>query len=228
VLIVTLALAAAGCARLMTPPLAPTRTAGDPIAAVRAREQASVGLRLSLKIQGEGPRGALPSVPAFLAVERPDHLRLQVLSLFGSTVLDLEIAGDRFRLRMPLSGTVRRGRIDAAAFARRGSADDERMILALALLFRAKAGAGLCTARGSRDVHCTLAEEVRAVVHLDGAGRPVEERIVHGDGRPLLTATYADYDGTGPAAYPRAIVLRDLEADAAMRIRVVRVRRAGR
>jgi hypothetical protein len=227
VLIVALALVA-GCARLMTPPPGPRATVGDPVAALRAREQASVGLRLSLKIQGDGPKGALPSAPAFLAVERPDHLRLQVLSLFGSTVLDLEIVGDRFRLRMPMSGTVRRGRIDAAAFARRGTADDERMVMALALLFRAKASAGLCTARGSRDVHCTLAEDVRAVVRLDGAGRPVEERIVHGNGRALLTAGYSSYESTDPAAFPRAIVLRDLETGSTMRIRVVRVRGAGR
>jgi hypothetical protein len=212
----------------MTPPPAPRDTLGDPVAALRAREQAAVGLRLSLKIQGEGPKGALPSAPAFLAVERPDHLRLQVLSLFGSTVLDLEIVDDRFRLRLPMSGTVRRGRIDAAAFARGGTADDERMIMALALLFRPKASAGLCAAQGSRDAHCTLAEDVRAVVRLDGAGRPVEERIVRGDGHALLAATYSDYESSGPAAFPNAIQLRDLETGSTMRIRVVRVRSAGR
>jgi len=217
---VALALPHAGCARLAAPAPRIAAPIDDPVAALVARERSLAGLRLSLRIRDEGPDGATPAAPAFLAVERPGRLRLQVLSLFGATVLDLEIAGDRFRLRLPMQSVTRRGRVDPTALA--AAAEGDRMVMALALLFRGDAAA--CVAISARSARCPLGGGATATVDLDRAGRPVRERLADAGGRPLLVAEYAGYEAPAPTAVPRTIVLSDPRRGATTRVRVLRVR----
>jgi hypothetical protein len=218
------ALAAAGCMRLV----APRRGPGFPdrtrlLAALAARERAQDGLRLSMRVRasGVGPTGLL-GAPAFLALDRPDRLRLQVLSPFGLTVLDLEIAGRRYRLRLPLRGESHRGRVDVATLTEATALPAERMIVALPLLFRAKASRGACTTAAPAAVRCTLGGGLASMITVDERLRPVRETIARDDGTPILRA---DYDW-GPEAElaPARVTIRDAASAGTLTIRVLRAR----
>jgi hypothetical protein len=219
------ALVAAGCTRLAAPrrgPRFPERA--RLLAALAAREVSQDGLRLSMRVRasGMGATGLL-GAPAFLALDGPDRLRLQVLSPFGLTVLDLEIAGRRYRLRLPLQGVSRRGRIDAATLTAATAAPAERMIVALPLLFRPKASRGACTpAPAPATVRCALGGGLTASITADERLRPVREAIARDDGPPILRA---DYDW-GPEAElaPSRVTIRDAASTGTLRVRVLRAR----
>jgi len=94
--------------RLRPPPLHPPdvpdhdTTPPPSSAPAAARERTLLGARLTLSVRAtaaDRPRLGLAS-PAYLAIDDPTHLRLQVLSPFGVTVLDLATAGDTFTLAL--------------------------------------------------------------------------------------------------------------------------------
>lgn len=227
-LTVVTALAASGCTQLMTRVSpAETRSADAILAAGMARERGLVGLRLTLSVRATaGPPAARLASPAYLVIDDPAHLRLQVLSPFGVTVLDLATAGDTYTLQLPMRGEKRDGRIDLAALAAGTMAEDERMIVALALLFRPKMDRARCRAAGPVAVTCPVAPDLTATVSVDAALRPVREEYRGADGRPFLVAELTDYPAAVASdALPGRITISDGEGGPALVIRIVRSRR---
>jgi hypothetical protein len=224
-----LALLAGACLRL--PPRAPQPTRASAsqatlLAALAERERGTDGLRLSMQVRVSGAAATtfLPS-PAYLAVDQPDRIRLQVLSAFGVTVLDLTIAGPRYELVMPLRNRRAEGRVDLAALADAGDPGPDRMILALALLFRHKIDPLACALTPEADVRCTMEGGVIARTTVDDALRPVREEYARADGSALVTATFADYDADGPQALPGHITIADPASGTTLSARVLRARR---
>ncbi|MCC6847589.1 MAG: hypothetical protein IT294_03740 [Deltaproteobacteria bacterium] len=221
--------AASGCARLLTRPArVATHDATAIIAAGAARERALAGLRLTLSVRATaGPPAARLAAPAYLAIDDADHLRLQVLSPFGPTVLDLATDADAFTLRLPMRGETRRGAIDVAALAAGTTPEDERMIVALALLFRPKMDRRRCRAAGPAAVNCALAADLTVTTTVDAALRPTREDFLGPGGRPLFTAVFEDYGGAAGSALPGRITISGDGGDGALVIRVVKARRPG-
>ena len=217
-----------GCARLFTRPTRPgSADAPAIVAAATARERAFRGLRLTLSVRATaGPPAARLASPAYLAIDDPEHLRLQVLSPFGVTVLDLQTDGDAFTLTLPLRGETRSGRIDLAALAAGTTPDDERMIVALALLFRPKVEQGRCRSAGPGAIACTVASDLTATIRVDASLHLVREDYAGRDGAPLLRADLEGYAGSGPDAFPERIVISDGSGGPALVIRVLKARRA--
>ena len=167
-------------------------------------------MRLTLSVRATaGPPAARLASPAYLAIDDPEHLRLQVLSPFGVTVLDLATDGDAFTLTLPLRGETRRGRIDLAALAAGTTPDDERMIVALALLFRPKMEQGRCRSAGPGAIACTVASDLTATDprrrepprRARGLCRPGRRAAPHGRAR--------GYAGREPDALPGRITISD-------------------
>ncbi len=227
---VVTAVTGAGCAQLMTRarPLE-TRSADAILAAGSARERALVGLRLTLSVRATaGPPAARLASPAYLAIDDAEHLRLQVLSPFGVTVLDLATSADGYTLQLPMRGEKRVGRIDLAALAAGTMPEDERMIVALALLFRPKMDRARCRAAGPVAVTCPVAPDLTATVSVDDALRPVREEYRGADGRPFLVAELTDYPAAVVSdALPARITISDGHGGPALVIRIVRSRRTG-
>jgi hypothetical protein len=217
-----------GCARLLTRP----SRLGNPdpaaiIAAAAAHERALGGLKLTLSVRATaGPPAARLASPAYLAIDDAEHLRLQVLSPFGVTVLDLRTAGDLFTLMLPLRGETRTGRIDLGALAAGTTPDDERMIVALALLFRPKVERTRCRSAAPSAIRCTIAPDLSATINVNDALRVVREDYIGAGDRPVLSAELSEYGTSGIDALPGRIVISDGAGGAALVIRVVKARRA--
>ncbi len=228
-LALALTLTSAGCARLLVRPGG--RTPLDAAAVIAAgveRERAERGLRLTLSVRATaGPLAARLTSPAYLAIEDPEHLRLQVLSPFGVTVLDLTTAGDRFTLTLPLANERREGRIDLEALTSGSVAEDERMIVALAVLFRPKMSPERCRMAGPFAVRCPVADDLAATVTVDPTLRPIREEYHTQGGRTLFVAELADYPDAGRTTLPGRITISDGRDGPALVIRVIRARRAG-
>jgi hypothetical protein len=216
----------AGCARLFTRPTrGATGDAAAIIAAGAAREDAISGLRLTLSVRATaGPPAARLASPAYLAIDDPEHLRLQVLSPFGVTVLNLTTSGDTFTLALPMRGETRSGRIDLAALAAGATPEDERMIVALALLFRPKMDRARCRAAGATAVSCTVGPDLTATIAVDQALRTVREDFA-GPAGLIFSAVLEDYTSTTRDALPGRITISDGQGGAALVIRVVKVAR---
>lgn len=195
------------------------------VAALARREQATRGLRLSMTVRltGDDRASALPS-PAYLAIDGTGAIRLQVLSAFGMTVLDLAIHGDAYTLALPLRHQTTDGRIDLRTLDDPAVAVSDRMIVALALLFRPKARPATCTGAEPWTVTCRVAPDLAARLTVDDALRPVREEYRRDDGSPLLVATYDDYRGDDPAASPGSLRIADSASGASMAIQVRRAR----
>lgn len=224
------ALVTGGCASLVTRARPDAPRATDAIvAAVGVRERALLGLRLTLSVRATaGPPAARLASPAYLAIDDPEHLRLQVLSPFGVTALDLATSGDTYTLKLPLRGEQRDGRIDLAALAEGTTTEDDRMIVALALLFRPKMDRARCRAAGPTAVTCPVGADLTATVAVDEALRPVREEYRDADGRVLLVADLTDYPpAVDSNALPGRITISDGQGGPALVIRIVRSRRAG-
>ena len=225
---VCLAAFGAGCAARVKHGVRPG--AVPPTAAIvdaLARREAGVpGIRLSMsvKITGTGHDPLLPS-PAYLAVDASGGIRLQVLSAFGMTVLDLAIRGDAYTVTMPLSHESREGTIDLRALADPGVPVGDRMIVALALMFRPKARRETCRGSGPATVTCAAGAGLNVRTTVDGRLRPIHESYLGADGRPLLDATFADYRGDEATAQPGSLVIEDAASGARMAIEVKRVKR---
>jgi hypothetical protein len=219
-------LAGAGCARLIVRPSTPPAYALHSIvAAGAAREEQLPGMRLTLSVRATaGPPSARLASPAYLAIDSAERLRLQVLSPFGVTVLDLAIDGDAYVLTLPLRGEVRRGRIDLAALAAGATPEDDRMIVALALLFRGKMRSERCTAAGSASVSCTIATNLAAIITVDDALRPIREEYVGPGGRTVLVSELTDYPDRTRDALPGRITISDGQGGPALIVRVVRAK----
>ena len=216
----------AGCARLVTRPSTPaTHTASAIIAAGAARERELPGLRLTLSVRATaGPPAARLASPAYLAIAAPDRLRLQVLSPFGVTVLDLATDGDAYTVTLPMRGETRQGRIDLAALAAGTTAEDERMIVALALLFRPKMRSDRCIAAGPAAVSCTIATNLTATVTVDEALRPIREQYLAPGGRTVLVSELTDYPDRTRGALPGRITISDGAGGPALIVRIVKVK----
>ncbi len=216
-----------GCARLFTRPTSgATGDAAAIVAAGAAREDALAGLRLTLSVRATaGPPAARLASPAYLAIDDLRHLHLQVLSPFGVTVLDLTTSDDAFTLTLPLRNETRSGRIDVAALAAGTTPEDERMIVALALLFRPKMDRTRCREAGPSAVRCPIGSDVTATVTVDRDLRPVREEYA-GPAGTIFVAELQDYDSTARDALPARIVVSDGAGGPALVIRVVKSRRA--
>ena len=223
------ALATTGCARLLVRPSVPTAHAAAAIvAAGAAREQRLPGLRLTLSVRATaGPPAARLASPAYLAIDAAERLRLQVLSPFGVTVLAVATDGDAYTVSLPMRGETREGRIDLAALAAGTTPEDERMIVALALLFRPKMRADRCSGAGPATVSCTIANNLTATVTVDEALRPIREEYLGPDGRPVLVSELTDYPDRSRSALPGRITISDGAGGPALVVRIVKVKTAG-
>jgi hypothetical protein len=219
-------LAVSGCARLFVRPAASAAPAAAAIiAAGAAREHALPGMRLTLSVRATaGPPAARLASPAYLAIDDPDRLHLQVLSPFGVTVLDVTTEGDAYTLTLPLRGEIRHGRIDLAALAAGTTPDDERMIVALALLFRPKMRGDRCTGAGPAAVSCTVGANLVATVTVDEALRPTREEYLGRGGRTVLVSELRDYPDGTRNALPGRIEISDGRGGPALVVRVVRAK----
>jgi hypothetical protein len=217
-----------GCARLFVrPTTGATCDAAAIVAAGAAREYALTGLRLTLSVRATaGPPAARLASPAYLAIDDPRRLHLQVLSPFGVTVLDLTTNDDAFTLTLPLRNETRSGRIDLAALAAGTTPEDERMIVALALLFRPKMDRTRCRGAGPSAVRCTIASDLAATITVDNDLRTVREEYA-GTAGTIFVAELQDYASTARDALPGRIVVSDGKGGPALVIRVVKSRRAG-
>lgn len=215
-----------GCARLLTRPT--TGATGDAaaiVAAGAAHEDALAGLRLTLSVRATaGPPAARLASPAYLAIDDPEHLRLQVLSPFGVTVLDLTTSGDTFTLALPMQGESKTGRIDLAALAAGATPEDERMIVALALLFRPKMDRARCRAAGPAAVRCSLVTDLSATITVDQALRTVREDFA-GPAGLIFSAVLEEYTSTARDALPGRITISDGHGGPALVIRIVKAAR---
>jgi hypothetical protein len=151
----------------------------------------------------------LLSSPAYLRIDGPGALRLQVLSPFGPTVFDLTIRDAAYELTRPLSGERRSGAIDLAALSSPDVPADERMIVSLALLFRAKIDPAACRGVDARTVACAIeGGAIVARVSVDGERRPLSERYERPDGTGLVSVRFSDYR-RGPDTLPGRIEITD-------------------
>lgn len=169
----------------------------------------------------------LLAAPAYLAVDGPEALRLQVLSPIGLTVLTLTIRDGVYELTLPLRGETRRGAIDFAALATPELPASERMVIALALFFRPKIRTGSCRAERDSTIACSVSGGMVAHVTVDAEHRPIDERYTTADGAELVRALYADYADDRPDTLPRRIEIHDAPSGATMVARVLRTRTAG-
>jgi hypothetical protein len=198
------------------------------VAALAEREAATPGLRLSMTVRltGTGQDPLLPS-PAYLAIDDGGGIRLQVLSAFGMTVLDLAIHGDGYTVTLPLTHETRDGTIDLATLSDPAVPVADRMIVALALMFRPKARTETCHGTGPATVTCTVGSGLTAQVTVDDHLRPIRETYLDAGATPLLAATFVDYRGDDTRAQPGSLVIEDAATGARMAIQVKRVRTAG-
>jgi hypothetical protein len=226
---VCLAIFVAGCTARVKHGVRPGAAHATPaiVAALARREAGVPGLRLSMsvKITGTEHDPLLPS-PAYLAVDEHGGIRLEVLSAFGMTVLDLAIRGDAYTVTMPLSHESRDGTIDLRALADPAVPVGDRMIVALALMFRPKARAESCRGSGPATVTCTTGAGLSARTTVDEQLRPIHESYLGADGRSLLDATFADYRGDDAAAQPGSLLIEEVASGARMAIQVKQVKRA--
>jgi len=215
-----------GCVAPRRPDVGTAATPQAVVAALAARERATRGLRLSMTVRLVGTEHAsvLPS-PAYLAIDDAGAIRLQVLSAFGMTVLDLTIRDGGYTLSLPLRQQTTQGTIDPATLADPAVAVSDRMIVALALLFQPKARPDACSGRGATIV-CRVAPALRARVTVDDQLRPVREEYVRDDGTSLLVATYEGYMRDDPHAAPTDLHIADPTSGAGMAIHVQRARLA--
>jgi hypothetical protein len=192
------------------------------LAALAARERAHRDLCITMRLRtGASPLGALVASPAYLAITDPEHLRLQVLSPFGVTVADLTIDGDRYELRLPMRNERRSGTIDAARLSAPDAGAD-RMLIALALLFRPRTRTAGCVA-GAATVTCRQ-DSLTIEVSVDDALRPIRERFLAPDGAEVLRVEYGDYDESARGVVPGRIAIEDRLGGAAMAGTIQRVR----
>ena len=191
--------------------------------AARERSMRQLRVTMSVRLTGGAPASMLSS-PAYLAIDRPDTIRLQVLSPFGVTVLDLAITGEDYRLTLPLRHEVRNGTIDLDAVAALGTTPDDRTIVALALLFRPKIDAATCHVESASTVRCPIGAGLSAIITVDGGLRPKGERYTRADGTVLLSVAYGDYGSGGPGAMPGRIEIRDATSETTLIVRVLRFR----
>ncbi len=196
------------------------------VSALAAREQALPGRRVAMTVRSLDTPALLAS-PAYLAVDGPEALRLQVLSPVGVTVLTLTIRDGAYELTLPLRGETRRGAIDFAALATPELPASERMVIALALLFRPKIQTGSCQAERDSTIACSIAAGMVAHVTVDAQHRPIDERYTAADGAELVRARYDDYADDRPDALARRIEIHDAPSGARMVARVLRTRTAG-
>ena len=195
-------------------------------AALALRERMTRGLRISMSVRIAG--GASPSAlssPAYLAVDPAGTIRLQVLSPFGMTVLDLTIIGRDYVLTLPVRNETKRGVVDLAALAAGNDDPGNRMIVALALLFTPKTGDD-CRVESTRTISCPLGSGVTAHTTVDAQLRPISERYTGAGGQLLFAAEFSDY-GAVDALVPGRLEIHDPASDARMVAKVARVRRAG-
>ena len=195
------------------------------VAALARREQATRGLRLSMTVRltGADHASVLPS-PAYLAIDSAGGIRLQVLSAFGVTVLDLAIHGDAYTLTLPLRHQTTDGTIDLRTLDDPAVAVSDRMIVALALLFRPKARPEACTGAEPWTVGCRVGADLVARMSVDDVLRPVREEYLRDDGSRLLVATYEEYRGDDSTASPGSLLIADPASGASMAIHVQRAR----
>jgi len=198
------------------------------VTALAQREAAIPGLRLSMTVRltGTGRDPLLPS-PAYLAIDDGSAIRLQVLSAFGMTVLDLTIHGDGYTVTLPLTHETREGTIDLRALSDPAVPVGDRMIVVLALMFRPKARTETCRDTGPAAVTCAVGSGLTVQVTVDDRLRPIREAYLDAGAKPLLTATFADYRGDDARAQPGSLVIEDAATGARMAIQVKRVRTAG-
>lgn len=230
-LVATLTLAAS-CAPLAParrpPPVVNRETVLDALA---ARERAMTGARVSMRVRSSGPDApAGVDSPAYLAIDGPGRLRLQVLSIVGVTVLDLMLDGEEYTLSLPLRGETHRGRLDPARLGAPSTTPGERMIIALALLFRARVSRERCASTrpeegDSLGVVCRLGPALVTTTMVDDYLRPLRETFADADGTIRLVVEYDHYETTEPTALPGRITMRDPTGATTMIARVLRVRR---
>ncbi len=181
---------------------------------------------MSVRVRGTGQDTFLAS-PAYLAVDAGGAIRLQVLSPFGMTVLDLAIHEDAYTVTLPLAHETRDGTIDLRALADPAVAVADRMIIALALMFRPKARADTCRDAGRAAVTCVVGAGLTARVAVDDQLRPVREEYADAAAHPLFAATFSDYRADDTHAQPGSLVIEDTATGARMLIQVKRVTLAG-
>ena len=195
--------------------------------ALAAREAAMPGLRLSMTVKTTGTgRDSLLASPAYLAIDDTGGIRLQVLSPFGVTVLDLAIRNEVYTLTMPLTHESRDGTVDLRTLSDPAIPIGDRMIVALALMFRPKAHPETCRGAGSSAVTCAVGSGVTATVTVDERLRPEREVYRDAAGTPLLGATFGGYRGEDARAQPGSLLIEDTASGARMAIQVTRVRTA--
>ena len=199
------------------PRAAQATTVGGPGARPKAVGEDAAGIAAIVKLAGQ---------EYALAVDDTGGIRLQVLSAFGMTVLDLAIHGDRYTVTMPLSHETRDGVIDLRALSDPAVPVGDRMIVALALMFRPKARADGCHGSGPGTVTCTAGAGFKARITVDERLRPLTETYLDADARPLLSAAFADYRGDDARALPGSLLIEDASSGARMAIQVKRVRTA--
>lgn len=230
-LVATLTLAAS-CAPLVRPTRPPPVVAPETVLdALAARERAMTGARVSMRVRSSGP-GAPAGVdsPAYLAVDGPGRLRLQVLSIVGVTVLELGVDGAQYTLSLPLRGETHRGDLDPSRLSAASTAPGERMIIALALLFRPRISRERCTSTRREEgdslaVVCRVGPALIATTIVDDHLRPLRETFADPNGTALLIVEYDRYETMESTSLPGRITMRDPTDATTMIVRVLRVRR---
>jgi hypothetical protein len=186
-----------GCPRL--PPPVPAGS-GAEILERLAADRSRVGpltATFDARLRRSGAWFTTGAVTGVLAMQPPDRFRVKLFLPGGFTVQDLTMAGDDYRLMLPLEGHVRRGRM---CIGLGGECADAGPGLALAWIFTRDltAGAATSTVAVQGDRYAVVSSlgpqsDLQARLAVSRADfRLLKEEILEG-GDPWLRAEFDDY-----------------------------------
>ncbi len=194
----------AGCAvsRPLPPAAAPARlpTVADVEAGLAARRQALLGIRALAHMKYRDADSA-GSAREAIVIARPDRLRVEVLSVFGTQFL-VATAGGRLTAYAPREGTVYRGAATAAnlaQYARMPFAVEDVIDIVLATPARPDgAVSSVSFDPASESVRLTWrAADFERSVWLSRPGWPAGTEERSPDGQLLWRATYDGFEPHG-------------------------------
>jgi hypothetical protein len=166
-------------------------------AASQRRRVGPLVARFNARMQRSGTWFAGASLTGVVAVDPPDRLRVRLFLPAGPTAQDLTVAGNRYRLLLPLEGREEQG-ATCSPYDAGCDAANPGLLLAWLFTHEPSCAAHGCTVERHRDgyeVTASLAPEQRLVATMSIAhGEPtmVAEEIQR-NGQPSIRVEYSDH-----------------------------------
>jgi hypothetical protein len=182
-------------------------------AAAQRRRVGPLVARFNARIQRRDTWIGGASLTGVVAVEPPDRLRVRLFLPAGPTAQDLTVAGDRYRLLLPLEGREEQG-VACSPYDAGCDAANPGLLLAWLFTHEPSCTAHGCTVKRHRDgyeVTASLAPEQRLVATMsmtDGEPTMVAEEIQR-TGRPSIRVEYSDHRPVAGVRTPYRIEFSD-------------------